>query len=294
MENHIVLCPNPYRDRGIALASEAAKRLEQAGFTSIMSPVFVDVPDESNMEPLSKCADGALLIVSFGGDGTFLHVARQLMDRDIPMLGVNMGAKGFMAGLEPEELPLVVNAARGEYRSSVRMLLDVDLLRENVDGDGESDIYMDCALNDAVIKSDVSCIGVEVTADGDRISTFSGDGVILSTPTGSTAYSMSAGGPIVEPEAENIIVTPICAQVMAAKSFVLSPERTLLVRPERLRGRRAILSVDGGEGIELQSGDEIRIRRSQNRITMADMGVRSFYETTFHKLTHSIGDEVRG
>ena len=113
------------------------------------------------------------------------------------------------------------------------------------------------------------------------------DGVIIATPTGSTAYSMSAGGPIVEPEAANIIVTPICAHIMAAKSFVLSPERTVTVIPERLRGRRAVLSVDGSEGLVLGSGDEVRARWSGNTLIMADMEVRSFYDTALSKLTRA-------
>ncbi len=274
----IVLVPNPYRDGGLALTLKAKELLERDGFKTVISPVFVELPEASAMQPLSKSMPDASLIISFGGDGTFLHVARQAPELQIPMLGVNVGTKGFMAGLEPENIGLVCKAARGEYRKSRRMMIDVELHR------GDGGIFSDCALNDVVIKSDVSCIGLDVSADGVTVSNFSGDGVIVATPTGSTAYSMSAGGPMVEPEAETILVTPICAHAMAAKSFVLSPERTVQVSPERLRGRRAILSVDGSDGIELEPGDEIRMRRSKNYVIMADMGVRSFYETAMSKL----------
>lgn len=277
----IVLAPNPYRDRSLSLAMQARELLERDGRQTVISPVFVEVPEDSSMRPLHKAAEDAELIISFGGDGTFLHVARQVLGRPIPLLGVNIGTKGFMAGLEPEELALVRRAAAGQFRRSLRMMLDVELHR----GDGE--VYTDCALNDAVVKSDVNCIGLDVSADGVGISCFSGDGVIVATPTGSTAYSMSAGGPIVEPEAAAIIVTPICAHVMAAKSFVLAPERTVCVTPERLRGRRSVLSVDGSEGIVLESGDEIRVRRSANRVIMADMEVRSFYDTAMNKLSQA-------
>lgn len=274
----ILLVPNPYRDRGLLLTMKAKELLERDGFKTVISPIFVEVPEGSTMQPLSKSMQDAELIISFGGDGTYLQVARQAPGLQIPMLGVNVGTKGFMAGLEPENIDLVCRAARGEYRESRRMMIDVELYR----GDGE--IFSDCALNDTVIKSDVSCIGLNVSADGVNISNFSGDGVIVATPTGSTAYSMSAGGPMVEPEAENILVTPICAHAMGAKGFVLSPERTVLVIPDRLRGRRAILSVDGSEGIDLEPGDEIRVRRSKNYVIMADMGVKSFYETAMSKL----------
>lgn len=273
--NKVVLCPNPFRDSGLGLAERTRILLVSAGFEVVMSPVFSDL----NIPPLSESIRGASLVVAFGGDGTFLHVARSVMGRDIPLLCVNMGEKGFMATLEPDNIALVLSAARGEYRPSRRMLADVTLTREG------TVIYRDTALNDAVIKSPLNCIDCKVSSDGDVISHFSGDGVIVSTPTGSTAYSMSAGGPIVEPEAEAILVTSICAHVMAAASFVLSPERCVRVEPERLRGRCALLSVDGGEGVELAGGDYITVRRSPDRIIFADMGLKSFYDTAFCKLT---------
>lgn len=275
----IVLSPNPYRDRGLVLTNRAKELLEADGRETVIAPVFVDVPEDSNMLPLQRAAEGAELIISFGGDGTFLHVARQTLGMPIPLLGINVGTKGFMAGLEPEDIELVRRAAAGGYRRSYRMMLDVELIK----ADGE--VVRDCALNDAVVKSDVNCINLTVLADGTEISGFAGDGVIVATPTGSTAYSMSAGGPIVEPEAENIIVTPICAHIMAAKSFVLAPSRTLTVLPERLHGKRVVLSVDGSEGLAVTTGDEVRISRSENRVIMADMEVRSFYDTAMGKLT---------
>ncbi len=277
----IVLSPNPYRDRGLVLTNRARELLERDGRETVIAPVFVDVPGDSNMVPLRRAAEDAELIISFGGDGTFLHVARQILGMRIPLLGVNVGTKGFMAGLEPEDIELVRRAAAGDFRESLRMMLDIELHR----ADGE--VIRDCALNDAVVKSDVNCINLAVRADGTEITNFAGDGVIIATPTGSTAYSMSAGGPIVEPEAANIIITPICAHIMAAKSFVLAPERTVTVTPERLRGRRAVLSVDGSEGIQLSSGDEVRARWSGNTVIMADMQVRSFYDTALNKLTQS-------
>lgn len=277
----IVLSPNPYRDRGLVLTNRARELLERDGRETVIAPVFVDVPGDSNMVPLRRAAEDAELIISFGGDGTFLHVARQILGMRIPLLGVNVGTKGFMAGLEPEDIELVRRAAAGDFRESLRMMLDIELHR----ADGE--VIRDCALNDAVVKSDVNCINLAVRADGTEITNFAGDGVIIATPTGSTAYSMSAGGPIVEPEAANIIITPICAHIMAAKSFVLAPERTVTITPERLRGRRAVLSVDGSEGIQLSSGDEVRARWSGNTVIMADMQVRSFYDTALNKLTQS-------
>lgn len=275
----IVLCPNPYRDRGLVLTARAQKLLEADGRRVVVSPVFVELPPGGAMVPLEDAARDAALVVSFGGDGTFLYVARAVMGSGVPLIGVNLGKKGFMTGLEPEELPLLCRAAAGDFRESARMLLKVELLRE-----GEA-VFSDYALNDAVVKSPLNCIRLEVAADDVPISNFSGDGVIVATPTGSTAYSMSAGGPIVEPEAENILVTPICAHLMQAKSFVLSPARTVTVAPEKLRGRPTVLSVDGSEAVPLESGDQVRVRRSGKSILVADLGTRSFYDAALAKLT---------
>lgn len=275
----IVLCPNPYRDTELKVTKRARSLLESAGHSVVVSPVFVDIEDGSGFTPLKYSAETAELIVILGGDGTLLHVARETMGREIPLVCVDLGSRGFMAELEPNELWRVADAAKGRFRRSRRMMLDVELIR------GGEVVFRDSALNDAVIKSPLNCVDVEVCADGVRISRITGDGVLVATPTGSTAYSMSAGGPIVEPEAENIIVTPICAHIVAARSFVLSPERRVTIAPERIKGREALLSVDGGEGIVLQSGDVIAVKRSEHRVILADMGVKSFYDTVFDKLT---------
>ena len=275
---NIVLSPNPYRDRGLVLTNEARAMLERDGFEVVVSPVFVTVPTDSAMVPLQRAAGWADMIITFGGDGTMLHVARQVIQYGLPMLGVNVGTKGFMAGIEPENLALVRRAAAGGYTPSERMLLDVTLSR----ADGES--FTDCAVNDAVVKSDVNCVDITVSSDGKSIALFSGDGVIAATPTGSTAYSMSAGGPIVEPEAENIIVTPICAHSMSARSFVLAPEREVNITPIHRDSRRVFLSVDGNAAIELTGGDEVRVKRSKNKLILADIDGRSFYDLALGKL----------
>ncbi len=274
----IVLSPNPYRDRGLALTNAAKAMLEADGFAVVVSPAFVDVPADSPMQPLLRAGAGAELIVTLGGDGTMLHVARQVLTLGVPMIGVNIGTKGFMAEIEPENLHLLRRAAAGEYRRSERMMLSVALTREG------SDILSDHALNDAVVKSDVNCVDLTVASDGKDIARFSGDGVICATPTGSTAYSMSAGGPIIEPEAQDIVVTPICAHSMSARSFVLSPGRFITITPKHRDSRRVFLSVDGSAPVQLRPGDEVHVRRSSNTLVLADMGGESFYEAALGKL----------
>lgn len=281
----IAICPNPFRDTGLKITRRSIELLSGAGFETAVCPVFADesdgdvIPRDIQTWKLREVAQDCSLIVVIGGDGTILAACRQIKGTEVPLLGVNLGTKGFMTTLEPENIDLIVKAAKGEYKLSKRMMLDVALLR-----DGKA-IYTDCALNDAVIHGYGDCVKISAWCNGERMTSFSGDGVILSTPTGSTGYSMSAGGPIVEPGTANIILSPICAHIMGARSFVLDPERRIRVRTEKLHGRRAYLSVDGNSVFDLANGDILVAERSEHCTLMVDMGLKSFYELAYEKLT---------
>ena len=238
-----------------------------------------EIPSDLRFREIQKEIRTADMLICFGGDGTILSVAREMHGFSIPLLGVNLGTKGFMTALEPEELPLISRAARGDYHVSRRMMLDVELLR------GGETIYSDSVLNDVVMHGYGDCIKLTAWCEGDKITNFSGDGIILSTPTGSTGYSMSAGGPIVEPDAEAIILSPICAHAMASRSFVLGPRRKITVKAEKLHMRKAYLSVDGNWAVDLENGDAMVVRRSSHYILMADLGLKSFYDIAYEKLT---------
>ena len=279
----IALCPNPYRDIDLAFTREVMRLLDEAGFVPVVCPVFSEdepdvIPKDIPTARITEVADDCSLAVVIGGDGTMLAVARQLHGHDLPMLGVNLGTKGFMTTLEKENIGLIVEAAGGHYQISRRMMLDVALIR------GDEVIYSDCVLNDAVIHGYGDCVTITAWCNGQRMTGFSGDGVVLSTPTGSTGYSMSAGGPIVEPDTENIILSPICAHMMGSRTFVLDPDREILIRTEKTHGRRAYLSADGNSVYDLENGDLMRVRRSGHYALMADMGLKSFYEIAFEKL----------
>ena len=280
----IAICPNPFRDSELKYTRQAAERLQAAGYETAVCPVFAEdapqmIPEDIKATTLDAVRSRCSLVVVIGGDGTILSAARQLHNADIPILGVNLGSKGFMAALEPEHMQLIVKAAAGEYTVSRRMMLDIELER------GGEIIYRDKALNDVVLHGYGDCIRLTAWCAGDRITSFSGDGIILSTPTGSTGYSMSAGGPIVEPEASAIIVSPICAHMMSARSYVLSASHDVSVLAEKLHGRRAYISVDGNSVMDLANGDLLRVRRSERCILMADMGLKSFFDLAFEKLT---------
>ncbi|MBQ5978180.1 MAG: NAD(+)/NADH kinase [Oscillospiraceae bacterium] len=279
----IALCPNPFRDLELSFTRNVMRLLHDAGFETAVCPVFADdepeaFPQDIPVSRIPDIADDCSLAVVIGGDGTMLAVARQLHGHDLPMLGVNLGTKGFMTSLEQENISLIVEAAKGHYQISKRMMLDVTLIR------GEQEICRDSALNDAVIHGYGECVSITAWCNGQRMTGFTGDGVILSTPTGSTGYSMSAGGPIVEPDAENMILSPICAHVMGSRTFVLDPNREIIIRTGISHGRKAYLSVDGNSVYDLENGDILRVRRSSHYALMADMGLKSFYETAFEKL----------
>ena len=283
MKNTVVLCPNPARDINLACTLQAKALLEAGGYNVLVAPIY----EENDILPvevisLDAIPNDASLMVTFGGDGTILRLAPLFKSVSVPLVGVNLGHKGFLAELDADQLDLLVKAAAGEYPILERSMLDVDLIR-----DGEL-ICRDIALNDAVISGVVQNIRLTALASGERIISYSGDGLIVSTPTGSTAYSMAAGGPIVEPEAQNLILTPICAHNLAVRSIILEPNRRVTVRVSDMIDKKAVLSIDGRNILDLQEGDEIIVTRSERVLPTVRFGIHGYYETIFTKLGEKI------
>lgn len=279
----IVLCLNPDCDGDFSVTLEAKKALEAAGHRTVVSIVSLrgpvkELPVEFETLPLEAAARDADMLITFGGDGTILKTARAVMKKPLPLLGVNLGHKGFMAELEPEELQLMLKAAAGGYTSIRRMMLDVELVRDG------AVIFSDSALNDAAVGCTARAMNLTAYGDGTRITAYSGDGIVIATPTGSTAYSLSAGGPLVEPEAENIILTPICAHLMNARPFVLTADRTVTIKTENNGAKKLWLSVDGCEPITLIDGDQLQIKKSENYTLTVHVADKSFYDRAFEKL----------
>ena len=283
----VVLSPNPYRDRGLKAARSVRSLLEQAGVEVLMCLPFelekdsrVELPTDVSFVPLKKGLAQADVLICCGGDGTILHAAKDAEAYKVPILGVNLGSVGFMAELEHSELSQLAKLPAGEYSIEARMMLDVQAIR------GDKVVFHDLALNDAVLTKGAVARVVDLAVYGDKvlISQFAGDGVIISTPTGSTAYSMSAGGPIVEPTSQNIIFTPICAHALQAKAFVLDAQRMVTIHMGDSRRKTAYLSVDGGRAFKLQQGDRVEITRSQRQTRLVKLTGRSFYEILNQKL----------
>ncbi len=284
----VVLNPNPYRDAGLKAAQSAKRILEQSGVEAVICLPFspdefggkLEIPQSVKLTPLDRALRGADMLICFGGDGTILHAAKEATPLGVPILGVNMGSVGFMAELEHSEMSLLSRLAAGKYTLENRMMLDVTVRREG------KTVYAETALNDMVLTKGTVARVLELQVTGDRIliTSFSGDGLIVATPTGSTAYSMAAGGPIVEPSAQNIIVTPVCAHSLRVRPMVLDGARTVGVRLERGRRRCAYLSVDGGRAFRVLAGDRVEARRSSQVTRLVKLTGRSFYELIHQKL----------
>ncbi|MBR1842777.1 MAG: NAD(+)/NADH kinase [Oscillospiraceae bacterium] len=265
----ILLCPNPKRDRGCRVTNSVRDMLINAG-----GEVEVCTIDDMTEERL-HWADFA---ITFGGDGTILHAARNACAYGVPVLGVNLGHKGFIAELEMRDIDMLRRLISGSVRTEKRMMIDVELIRKG------SVIYKDFALNDVVVGSMGRTLPISAYGDERKITSFSGDGIIVSTPTGSTAYNLSAGGPILEPDTENIILTPICPHTLFAKGFVLSPNRTVTVEVEDFGRKSAYVSTDGAKPVSLEPRDRIVVTRSEKVAEFIKLTERSFYERVSEKL----------
>ncbi len=281
---NIILTPNPYRDKNFQTVRAAMKVLQEAGLqVKLCLPFEVDrsyeLPRDLRFSKLERELPNADLVVCFGGDGTILHMAKTATRRGVPILGVNIGTMGFMAELESTELDKLKQLATGEYTLDKRMMLDVTVQRDR------DIIFHDICLNDVVITKGAVAriVHLAVHCDGVQAMECGGDGVIIATPTGSTAYSLSAGGPIVEPEARNIIITPICSHDMGSRCIVASDKRVITTQIVRNARRNAFLSVDGGKALRLNMGDVAMVKKSNLETKLIRLKDRSFFDVVHTK-----------
>lgn len=275
----VILTPNPYRDKNFQTVRTAMKVLKDAGMEpKLCLPFEVDrsyeLPRDLRFHKLDRELQNAELVICFGGDGTILHMAKAATRRNVPILGVNIGTMGFMAELESTELDQLARLANDDFALDKRMMLDVVVQRDR------DIIFHDIGLNDVVItKGAIARIAhLAVKCDGVEAMQCGGDGIIVATPTGSTAYSLSAGGPIVEPEASNILITPICAHDVMSRCIVASDKRVITVELVHNARRNAYLSVDGGKALRLNLGDAVTIRKSNLETKLVRLKDRSFYD----------------
>jgi len=276
---NVVITPNPYRDKQFRYSLRAKEILEEVGIqTSLCLPFQIDrtqeLPQDVHLSELEDVLPNCDVLICLGGDGTILHASKLVADKDIPILGINIGTLGFMAELEVSDLHLLRNLPNKLQCIEERMMLEVNVVS------GGKTIFTDYALNDAVVTKGAVArvLQVNVSCNGSDVLSFSGDGVILSTPTGSTAYSLSAGGPIVEPTTKNILITPICAHGQNVNCFVTESSRLISVSVDKIGRRNAFLSVDGGRAFRLECGDVVTVQRAARSTKLIRLKDQDFFQ----------------
>lgn len=280
----IILCPNPNRDKGMFATKRAIEILEGLGFRTVVCSPFRDQDNALfcglAVKSLSHEIRSADMMITFGGDGTILHLAKTAALNSVPVLGINMGSLGFIAELEAGELDMISRIRNWDFATEDRIMLDVTVMR-----DGKQ-IYQNLGLNEAVVRSGPisHAIHLSVSSDGHHLANISGDGVIIATPTGSTAYALSAGGPVVEPTAEAMVVCPICTHKVRFAAYVLSPNHTLTVEPFRNGRKPFYLCVDESRAFSLRQGDQIIVRKSAHVTKLVRLAEKSFYEVFARKM----------
>lgn len=276
----IALITNTTKDIGLASASRAAELLRGRAELFMSDDCRLPLDAEVTYIPYERLWNTVDTAIVIGGDGTLLRVATQCAKNSIPALGINLGKVGFLTEVEPGDMENALDKLlKGEYIKEQRMLLKIRVNDENVS-------YH--ALNDTVIsKTDrARLISMDLYTDGELVNHYVGDGLVVATPTGSTGYSISAGGPVVDPRMELYVATPICAHMLAVRSAVLSAERELTLRLGRdYADNCAIITTDGERQRFISPEDELRITRSDYKFELIRLGTQSFYNTLISKLS---------
>lgn len=277
----IGLVGNAEKPAAAASVRAAAQLIRRAGrkvFCDAITAQFANTRCETvaDTAALARAVD---LIIVFGGDGTMLHTARQIAGSRTPMLGVNLGGLGFLTAVPSDQLATALKLLwRGEFRYESRALIEAA-------GTGHGKKIQAVALNDIVVSRGPASrlIALDVSVNGELITRYRCDGLIVSSPTGSTAYSLAAGGAIVLPTAEVFVLTPICPHALSNRSIILPLSATLRVKAVKTEPA-TFLNADGQIVGELVNGDEVTIRRSRSTVRLVHLADGSFLEALRRKL----------
>ena len=273
---------NLSKEKAVACAKEIAALLHENGASIAMPAACREHIHYSyityyftHMQLFSHCD----IAVTVGGDGTIIHAAKHAAQTDTPLIGVNVGRLGFAANVEVEEIEELKRLLTGDYRSETRVLLDVEV-RKN----GESRHYL--AVNDAVVAHGQlsKIVDLSLSLNGEEISKYRADGLLFSTPTGSTAYSLSAGGPILSPQMRCILMTPVCPHSLFSRSVVFEDDAELSVSVRIPEGCSCLLTIDGEDNIDIREGDSVVVRRSERTLRLLSLHQRNFYKKINEKL----------
>jgi NAD+ kinase len=229
-------------------------------------------------ETLGRDSD---LLITFGGDGTLLSVARHAPEH-VPIVGVNMGTLGFLTEIRVEEFPHVLELAlEGTYDVEPRVTFTVSVSGPGRDGSQRYRVLNDCAINKSAVAR---IIEMKVSVAGLFVSTFRGDGLIVATPTGSTAYNLSAGGPIIYPTMNAVVITPICPHMLTNRPLVLPDELDIEIGLATPDSKDIFLTLDGQEGFEISDRDRVCVRKSEERVLLVQSPDKNYFDVLRNKL----------
>jgi NAD+ kinase len=251
---------NPTSDAAVELRERAAGWAETHGIAEWSSPA-------ADHDALHRELPGTDVLVVLGGDGTFLRAAHAVIEHDVPLLGINVGKVGFLSKVEANDIEAVLaRLVDGRYEIEPRMALEGRILRGGTQPSGERLL----ALNDVVVArgSLARVVRLDTSIDGTHLASFIADGLVVASPTGSTGYSFSAGGPILGPTARNLVVTPIAGYLTTIRSVVVGP--TAIVRCRVVDAHEALVSVDGREDIPLAVGDVVEVRAIERPVRLVE------------------------
>jgi NAD+ kinase len=270
---------NPTMEAAVELSARAAGWCQVRGIGEWQAQA-------GNNETLLRELQTTDVLVVLGGDGTFLRAARAVSEVDVPLLGINLGKVGFLSKAEANDFEAVLGMiADKDYRIDERMALEGRIVRARSRDGGEPATTTHFALNDVVVArgSLARVCRLDVSIDDSHLATFIADGLVVASPTGSTGYSFSAGGPIVDPVSRNLIVTPIAAYLSAIRSVVASPSQ--VVRCKVVDAYEALVSIDGREDLPIDVGDVVEVRALERPIRLVEpRGAQPFWDLLRHKV----------
>lgn len=275
--NRFCLITNRGKDEKLNVTEQIRRTLTQWGKVCYLTDEHI-AENGCHYTKAEEIPEDTECVIVLGGDGTLLQAAHDLDGRDIPVLGINLGTLGFLAETEVAELTEALRLlVEDKYLIEKHMMLSVRYRDE------EKKIFIPDALNDVVItRSGFSrVIHIEVCVNGELVNDYRGDGVIISTPTGSTGYNLSAGGPILAPASQMMVITPICPHALNVRSIVVSAEDTVSVRvmtSKKTQDEEAIATIDGSYAINLKAEDCLEIRRAKRTTQLIRFHSGSFFK----------------